>query len=699
MVHRWENTIQRIVHFATPFRVIFLLSTLYLLSMIAYVVLASLGHGLNMDTYAANGTFQLYNPMRRLLQGQIIAKDFPFFHGVGVPLFHFPAFYVLGHNIFAAEVVKWLVSPLMFLLSSFVVFWAYFRNVRKSIIATGMFTIISLYCIDIIWPGNSLVGFRTTFPFIAGAFMLWRPSWSIKLKNSRRIQLYWPILYLLLGLAVACGTEQGLAVIVSYFAMRFFTDLRSKKSYKKWLPCLLLEILYLGAIVYGVLSLLTWGHANDALRYALMDVANDQGWYFGAPPNSILDWGTLSQLFDTRMMYIFPVLLGGIVSLAIGIKKKLLSKNETFAFSVLTLYGVVVFLVSITGYWAPSTQLIPLERAAGIVLVAILIKAIAAYKPTSLNLGHKTSTAIKLCAVCLTIFVLCFHLWTTWQKISWMPVQSILDNARLARHASDEDYISKAWQSRLASFKPYITDGSTVWSTYTSIYDSTRGQLNGSTGGEDYIIHALGPDRRACYTNDFIKQKPDYVITLKPTYFIYEEWLWTRHWPFYKELQNSYRIIATNDSHILWKRRTENVPQEKANHQEHRMQKDANGDYIVSVGATNNMRVFEVSVRYKAKSLLPMTSKLPRYLLELSGSSLQKYPISLPPYDTSWSFPVALAPNDSSLRISPKVYSLIPGASLEIQDMSYREVTVQNNRYIYQNNLCRYHADKCKDNQ
>ncbi|RYC74762.1 hypothetical protein G112A_00161 [Candidatus Nanosynsacchari sp. TM7_G1_3_12Alb] len=136
--------------------------------------------------------------------------------------------------------------------------------------------------------------------------------------------------------------------------------------------------------------------------------------------------------------------------------------------------------------------------------------------------------------------------------------------------------------------------------------------------------------------------------------------------------------------------------QKKTSHPKHRIQKDTNGDYVITAGAANNIRVFEVSVRYNAKSMLPMTAKLPRYLLELSGSSLQKYPVSLPPYNTNWSFPVALAPNDSSVRISPKVYSLIPGASLEIQDVSYREVTAQNNLYIYQSNFCLHNANKCE---
>ena len=230
--------------------------------------------------------------------------------------------------------------------------------------------------------------------------MLWRPSWNIKLKNGKQFQLYWPILYILFGLAIACGTEQGLAVALSYVVVKLIIYIRSKKSIKKWLPYLLLEILYLSVVVYSVLSLLTLGHAHNALQYALVDIAKDQVWYFGAPPNSILNWNTLSQLFDTRMLYMIPILLGGLLSFIVGIKRKMLSKNEFFVFSVLILYGFIVFFVSITGYWAPSTQLIPLERAAGIILAAILVKTATANRK-KLMAEYKTLLVGQFCVLCL----------------------------------------------------------------------------------------------------------------------------------------------------------------------------------------------------------------------------------------------------------------------------------------------------------
>ncbi len=677
-------------------------SIAHLLVFVGYAVFAALGNGLAMDSYAANGTFQLYNPLRRLLDGEVLARDFPFFHGVGVPLLHFPLFYIMGHNLFAVEVAKLLVSPLLFLISSFLLFWAYFKNVKKAVFTTSIFTVISLLCIDAIWAGNSLLGLRTAFPFIATAFMLWHPDWHINVgKNKTKINLYYPTLYILMGISVACGTEQGLAFILAYVLIRGVQYIRSKEMIKKRVLAFIGELCGVALATYVVLSVMTLGHAYEALYYALVEVSGDQGWYFGAPPNNFLQLSNLDQLFTNRMLfYMLPIIIGGVVAYIVGVKKALLSKKETFVFSVLLLYGLVVFAVSATGYWAPSAQLIPLERAAGVILVAIVTHVIynlIQAKKSTPNAKSKGFSVLAFGLLLGSIIALGYNTAIFLQKIDWMPLRHIITESKKARHSTDDaEYISTAWRKRLETFAPHIEKGARVWSTYTSVYDSIRQQKNGSSGGEDYIIHALGPTRRSHYTQDFITQKPDYVITLNPSYFKYEEWLWTRHWAFYKELQDNYTIIATNDSHVLWKRRAGTAAQKKTSHPKHHIQKDANGDYIITTGAANNIRVFEVSVRYSARSVLPMTAKLPRYLLELSGSSLQKHPVSLPQYDTSWSFPVALAPNDSSIRISPKVYSLIPGASLEIQDVSYREVTAQNNLYIYQSNFCLHNANKCE---
>src|SRR3990170_243615 len=87
----------------TWLRVLTLLSISFLLLFFLFVVITALQHSYTMDTYAANGTFQLYNPLTRLAQGEVPGHNFPFFHGVGVLFLHLPLFTALGENVFAAE--------------------------------------------------------------------------------------------------------------------------------------------------------------------------------------------------------------------------------------------------------------------------------------------------------------------------------------------------------------------------------------------------------------------------------------------------------------------------------------------------------------------------------------------------------------------------------------------------------------------
>jgi hypothetical protein len=675
----------------TPLRIIIFLASIYLFFTIAYFVLAGLSNGLNMDTYAADGTFQLYNPMRRLLAGEIIGKDFPFFHGVGVPLLHFPFFYLLGHNVFAADATKWLMSPLIFLATTFVFFWAFFRKISHGLIATALLTIVALVCIDVVWPGNSLLGIRTTFPIIVAAFMLWQPRWTVRTKQWS-IQLYYPLIALLLALAVACGTEQGLAAIIAYLIIETIRAIRSTTPLKQWWWRITLKALGVIVATYIVLSILTLGHATDALHYALIDIPKDQGWYFGAPPNGYLAWNTLWYIFDKPVLiYMWPIIILGAIAWFIGHKLKAVSTHETYIFSFLIIYGVVVFFASALGYWAPNAQLVPLTRAFGAILVAITVRFILRYMYTVWPEGTKRRIHKYLPSILYAVLFAGLSWYSILAYIQVRPFQvvEVLKTVKLARHAPDGAYASLFWKQRIKEFEPYIPKNATIWSTYTGIYDSMRGQLNGSTEGEDYIIHALGPERRKQYSDDFIKQKPDYAITLRPVYFPYEEWLWDRHWDFYDQLFENYTIIKDNGSHILWKRNdtiriVDHTKQGSFEHQQ-------NGSYKLIVEPTNSVRLYEVTVSYDIAKLLPVSDKVSRYLLSFDSPSIQHLDISLPSYEHQWTFPVIVKPGQTEISLSPHTHGLIYGKGLSVNNIEYREISLsRNNAYPFYDDLCSY---------
>jgi len=50
----------------------------------------------------ADGPFQLFNALRRIDAGQLPGRDFPAFHGLGLPLVHYPFYRALGGDLLAS---------------------------------------------------------------------------------------------------------------------------------------------------------------------------------------------------------------------------------------------------------------------------------------------------------------------------------------------------------------------------------------------------------------------------------------------------------------------------------------------------------------------------------------------------------------------------------------------------------------------
>jgi hypothetical protein len=670
-----------------------IVAVFFLAGLSGFIVIDALYHGTHMDTYAANGTFQLYNPMRRLAEGQIIGHDFPFFHGVGVPLLHYPLFILLGQNVFAAETAKIFVSSFLFLASTAVFFYVFFRNVKKMLAATALFAVISIFYIDIIYPGNSLVGLRSTFPIFVAAALLWKTKrtfqiWKYSIASNELLAV------VLIALAVVCGTEQGVAAIIAYLAMKTVVYIRHTTVKWRVVLNLTIEATLIALLIFIMLSIITLGHAGDALRYAFIDIPADQGWYFGTPPNNYLTWNTLvPQLLDPQLRAISLVIILGFITAGLAIYKKVASSTERRVYSFLLTYGIIVFAAGITGYFAPASQLIPLERVAGLILVAVVFQLLWSerlwnrggkkHKKPVLDYTRVAATGL----LCILTVLIGINGYYRWIGLNDFPIKDVLVTANVARQSDDYYAASPAWKARLNSFKSFINPGSSLWSTYTGLYDSQNGMLSSASGGEDYIIHALGDDRRKAYEQDFIKQRPEYVTTLKPTYFIYEEWLWSRHWSFYNQLLTNYEIKTENDSHILWKLDRHPQPQ-VATFQTLTPQDDT---YKLPANNTDSVAIFEVRIRYKAGSIIPLkaANRLPRYLIEFHDMSALRYPVSLPGQQTEWTFPVILMPGESHASFTKKADWLLPIGSLTIENVQFKSVDVsRKNSYLFFNNSC-----------
>lgn len=661
-------------------RLLMIVSVLYLVIFAFNLLVFAFWTGTYVQTYPTDGTFQLYNPMRRILMGQTPGLDFPFFHGLGVPLLHFPFFIALGENLFAAETTKWLVSPLLFFITSIVFFYAFFRNIKKTIIGTAIAVgVASILMFISFYPSNSLLGIRTTFPILVGAAMLWQTSKKLRIPKFPAIPLNIFVATILLGASFVCGSEQGLAAILAFSIVQGYRHWQNFGISKTAFIRLMYEVGL--AVLFSLLFLLaiTKGHILPALQYALIDVPGDQGWYFGAPPNTFLSANGIARaLFQQEMLVIAIITILGTTPSYFAVKHKMFKQVHPAIFFFL-FYGAIVFLASSTGYFLPAAHLVPLQRGALLFGVAFFVAWLFKdhHIPAKLPKARKAAVLLPIISIVAVTLYVGLQLIQSVQRTTELKPLDVARKSRVAQHENDRYPLSAEWGKSVDEVLSHIPEGADIWSTYTGVYDSIRGQVNPSEGGEDYIIHALGDKRRAAYSNQFSQQKPEYVITIRPGFFVYEEWLWSSNWDFYRQIFAHYEVVSMTDMHVLWKYR-ESESFVDSYTQASKSTKPISTTWKLPDNKTTQPKLYEVKVNYTASAGLKIAAlnRLPRYLITAVNNGVTYCPVSLPSDKTTWTFPVILAPNVKHVVLLGSDRGVIPTSKLNIKSVEYREITI-----------------------
>lgn len=666
----------------------FLAAVLFLLCYAGYIVFSGLENGLHFQGYAADGSFQTYNPLRRMAAGQIPGRDFQFFHGIGIPIFLFGPFKLLGSNLFASEMSRWLVCAATFVITVFLLALTITKSAYKAVIAVALTIVLLVPMANIVGPDNSLMGLRTALPLVIAACFAWEWDRTLGFLKTR-ISLKRILLIVLLALAFIMSTEQGIYAAAAYFAVRFFTALRLHQFKLRTLFSLVIEAVLLGLTILILFTLATAGHPVPPLIYALRTIPSQQFWYFGVPPNSYLSWHNLPA--TALHLYKIYILLAIVFFLYRAASRRgLLKRNVKPAFLFLALYGLFS-CASALGYVSFS-QFFPLIKVTDVSIILLALLLID-YKPAKkqfrLRIPHRVIVTAYTIAMVVLIGGALFCLF----RVQQFQVRALLAASVHARSKPDRDFATPVgWGGALQAFSQIDTAGQNqVWSTYSSFYESNLGIFNPSHGGFDYIIHALGSKNFDAYANQFVQQKPQYVITLRPDYFDYEEWLWTSDWPFYRQLLTHYSIVTKDASHYLWKFTGNSTGSISRWHQA----PPTNGTISLPANRSEQVTLYEVRLHYRATTPLNLFHTLPRYLLQPRDTGL-KYAVSLPPDQTTWSFVVPVFSNDIRPKLSAVADGLVPGASLKLISANYRTVstpTVNTQPFSDNDLLCPFKAD------
>jgi hypothetical protein len=475
--------------------------------------------------FIANGPFQLYNPLRRLAAGQIVGQDFQFFHGLGVPFVHYPLFALFGKTFYAAELSRQLTS-LIFYLAALFAFALVATKSRLTHAIMGSVTVIYLglfISYDEVTPftwlataGNSLLGVRSAFPLITFAVLL------SDLPLVRKAILGG----IGLALTLCCGTEHGLAMLLIVFGVGVPTmGIRAWRKQTNDEPTafdapLFFALLFasfivsLGAIY---LTLSTPAGMIAALRYNLVSVPADQYWYFGVPPNEFA--GTLADLrqLGQRNCLFLLLLLGSFLALWWKVTFARVADRKLAIVSCWMLGYAVISCLSCLGMLSKG-YLAPAFRISQIVFCLWLYRTNALSTLVANVKARRPQWQKPLVAASVLLAV-------GWISSGALLAIQSFPPAHFKLWPLPAQQLSVTWQKHLQQAEaalvtvPPKSQPLRLWSLYAGLLEDKYGVFHPR---EDYIIHALGRERRTAYLQGLRSTQPDVVQTIRKSFFYHQ---------------------------------------------------------------------------------------------------------------------------------------------------------------------------------
>lgn len=595
-----------------------------------------------VGTHEGDGPFQMFNPLRRVADGQRAGADFVYFHGPALPYLHYPVFALAGRDVFAGELARYTLALGTFLGVTFLVALA---AARRVVPALGLTAVVAVVCeqaglATMYWPGNASVGVRSAGVYLALAALLagFRPRVEAAAVGVAT------------GLALLVGTEHGVAAGVMVGVVWLGRRLLGQSGGEaRWAVT---AGLVAAGTAGGLLTLIGGGPggAVAALRYALAEVPHDQFWYFGAPPNHFHH--TWAGLLTDRALLLRAA--GPVLAVAGVAVVRLRSDPAAVAVLGLMAYAAVAGGAYL-GIRSPH-YLDPLTRA------ALVGAVVLGWRATADAAGARRAAG-WVAGVAAGVLLL--------TGASTAGPSSLFDAGAVARDLGaragvvrrDECRMTPELDAELAGQIAAIdadraargvTRPPVLWSVYAGRLEAHYGVFHPAC---DYAIHALGPARRAAYVAAFRESQPDYVVTCRTPQFGYEEWLRNGTWAWYEELLANYEPFTTGDRFVVWRRSGDDwrTPDREAGRTT--LTPESPSRFTVPADAPQVVEV-EYTVRNRF-GWVPVVGRLPRYLLGPADCQ-NSTPVSLPPDRASWSFPVFPIPGKTPTFFAG-TFSLVGG--------------------------------------
>ena len=680
--------------------------------LILIIIILALIVGLNRintsDFRPNNGDWQNYNPIRRLLDGQIPYKDFSVYLGSGhlILLTFFQL--IIGNNFTNSLLITNMTTVLIFELTVFIVSLLVLQNKRKALYITLGITLINIIrpqfltnineefieALDFgLAPGTSarliriaIAPILVTLIYIGYRFFD-NSKRKIVLNNKNLVKKIY--LSIIAGMGIVWSNDGGIA---SYITISFIYFLLLVKEYKKDVKSIIKYVIMYIAIsltsTLMLIAIITRGNIFSWLKFTL-GVSEYQKWYYGAAyAKENLSLLSLDKTIFNVIMILIAIYY--VYKLLKSINEKQILRYAMLSFMVISSIVSTYLYQILSGGTSKS------------MLILILLLLICDYLVIifeNMCKENKVNALIKKGTVILAIGVILSNVAYKLTNIKYKDENAVYIEelgGRLTKYGNSIEYAS----NRIGDEK--------IFSTYASAIEAVTDQFQPTE--MDYIIHCLGDEQRREYLDIFKNGNFKYVTTIEGDNG-YRYWMRSSNWFFYKELYKDYKPSFATEYNVFYEKNRDN---EDSTNGEHNIQTEitrlTDSEYSIKLKTEdkNFNGIVDVELMYNSeyKRSFFRTLDISKYVCiedttvnEIAGMKIGDY--NIPDEKGVWNIPITLVEGEGEIKISsyPINNTILNIDNLEVldsYDVMFKYCHATMNKIIDGNTL---YIDKTNENK
>ena len=503
-----------------------------------------------------NGTFQNYNPVRRLLSGQIPFKEYADYLGLG-HLYLGTLFTVLFGGTYQSSLYAFTFLTFSgFALFVLLISWAVLKNKEKAVIFTTtlltVILIVPIFFEDVLansngllkalhyalMPGNSARMMRGTILVHACILIclgyLFYKKW-IQNKDFK-FKKYLPYIYIAIvaGISFSWSNDYGIGGWLCLILMNAFLAFSRERKITFSIVVLLASILISFVSLFVVVEIFTLGNFKGWLTFTF-GTGGYQSWFFNN------NYYRSNYLFDVD--FSFVMLVQGLLVLIY--LKKLFDARGTV--EVCRRYGILAFINMACFAVVNEYRLISngqlYEVALTVLLLTILVELFNILN--SLLESQQLRRNFVVGSVVLSLA------WVSSMAKELMTTKILGQSGTYV--AQMGGYMTKLNNDLYAAHT--FLNGEDFFATYATAQELMEGKFQPT--GTDYIIHALGDKQRQDYLDAFKNGSFKYAATIRDDYTDWSFWMQRANWFFYRELYQNWHPVFANRYETYWERNTD----------------------------------------------------------------------------------------------------------------------------------------------